>query len=130
MRWLVVLDPIDLDGPKRRPESWETQLEASLAWFVDQEVLSLEDAATVRDLRLHALELMADTVSWLLGEGKAVKLDILQAASDVMVRLDRFWGRITVDCDPAYDGRDVADGDIIGKSSALVGLLLGAVSEP
>src|SRR5207245_1148725 len=122
--------PVELDGYRRRPDEWETRLHESLVWLVEHEALTADDAAIVGAFRDHALELMADIPSWLLGDGKAVKVDLLTSAAEVLARLDRFWGRIAVDVNPDFDSGDVADDDITGGSMAVVGVLLHAVSEP
>jgi len=67
--------PLELESLKRRPEAWETRLDESLIWLVQHEALTAEDADTVRRSESHALELMADVTSRLLGDGQAVKVN-------------------------------------------------------
>jgi hypothetical protein len=59
-----------------------------------------------------------------------VPVGLLIAVAEVLERLNLFWGRIAIDSNPDFDGRDVGDEEIHGGASALVGLLLSAVSQP
>lgn len=96
------LRPLSLDRYRRRPDAWEEQLEESLGWLVEEQVLEPGDTAVVRQLRNHASELMADIPSHLLNLGRTVQIDLFEQVIAVSGKLTRFWGRIEVDSDPAF----------------------------
>ncbi len=51
------------------------------------------------------------------------------SATSILHSLARFWGRITIDADPTFDGQDVSDDDIQSGASALFDRLLGVMVE-
>ena len=122
--------PMALDGYRQRPAAWESRFDESLEWLVQHEALSPQDAEVVRQVREHACQLMADVPSYLLSDEKTVPVGLLVVAAEVVDRLNLFWGRIVIDSNPDFDGREIQDEEIQGGASALVRLLLSAVNQP
>jgi hypothetical protein len=103
--------------------------EASLLWLVDQQALSLTQAARVRELRVHRNEVAHELPKLLVDPAHEVSAELLREMGVVLRALGVFWGRIEVDINPDFDGRDVKDEDIRSGASLLMEHLVSACED-
>jgi uncharacterized protein (DUF1697 family) len=114
----------------RNPKS---KYRASCSWLVENDALTAEEVATLEEIHQHRQEIAHELPKLLVDPDFEVKTDLLLAAVDCVRTLGVFWGRITVDTDPQWDGKDVADEDIKSGSYLLMeylASLAGLSSKP
>lgn len=83
------------------------RLEGSLAWLERNGVLSTAQVAAVRRLRAERNRLAHELGGVLVDPSQEVDTSLIGEAVGVAVSLGQFWGSVTVDTDPQFDGRDV-----------------------
>lgn len=89
---------------------------ASCDWLVENEALTIEQVQALEAISRHRHEIAHELPKLLVDPDFEVKADLLLAAAGCVRALGVFWGRMTVDSDPQWDGREVTDDDI--KSGA------------
>ena len=104
----------------------ESVFEASLLWLVEAEALTEPQAACVRSLRAYRNEVAHELPTMLLEPGRDVDVTRIRQMQDIVAALGRFWGRITVDTDPQFDGQDIADAGIQSGIMMLMNILITA----
>lgn len=60
----------------------------------------------------HRHEVPHELPKLVIDPDSEVKTDLLLSAADCIRSLGVFWGRFTVDADPQWDGKQVADKDV------------------
>lgn len=93
--------------------------DASVQWLVEMEALTVDDVEVLDRIRKHRHEVAHELATYLVDPALDVRIDVLVEARDVLVRLGQFWGRITVDTDPQFDGQVVLPEDIRSGTSLL-----------
>jgi hypothetical protein len=114
----------------RNPKS---RYRASCAWLVEMGALTADQAAALENIHVHRQEIAHELPKLLVDPDFAVKTDLLLTAVDCVRALGVFWGRISIGCDPEWDGQEVADEDIKSGSYLLMEHLIsvaGLASEP
>jgi hypothetical protein len=97
---------------------------ASVAWLVDMGALTTEQADALRAVHTHRHEIAHELPKILVDPDFEVNASLLIDAALCLRSLDVFWGRLSMDTDPQWDGVDVADRDIWGGPSLLMGSLI------
>lgn len=103
--------------------------EASLLWLVEVGALTQEQTDRIRDLRIYRNVVAHELPKLLLEPGHDVDVARIHLMRDVIVTLGQFWGRIEVDGNADFDGRDVKDEDIQSGSMLVMELLVAAVED-
>ena len=80
--------------------SWQRPV-SSLIFFTD-----------APPLHKYRQTLAHESGSLILDPDFEVDDELIQHARDVLDKIARFWARIGIDTDPAFDGRDIAEDDI------------------
>ena len=97
------------DVLSRNPKS---RYQASCGWLIDMGALTAEQVTILEQIHMHRQQIAHEMPNLLLDPDIEVKTDLILAAADCVRALGVFWGRMTVDADPQWDGQDVADEDI------------------
>lgn len=97
---------------------------ASCLWLVRSGALSETDAEIAQNIRQHR-NLVAHELPLLLFDPSA-KIDshLFAEAQRLLVVLGRFWGRIAIDINPDFDGKEVSDDEIQSGAMVLMGSIL------
>lgn len=74
--------------------------------------LTPEHAGGLKELRDYRNAVAHELAAFLLDPDREIDISKLVAMREVVTSLGRFWGQITVDTDPDFDGKDVAPEDI------------------
>lgn len=108
----------------------KSRFEASMMWLVETEALSEAQSAQVLKLRDHRNE-VAHELPKLLLEPDHVGVDIamIHELKELIGALGVFWGRIEVDINLDFDGREVEDAEIRSGVSLLMEHLVAAAKE-
>lgn len=107
-----------------------TIFDVSAEWLVGMEALTESDVELLQAIREHRNDVAHELAKYLVDPKYAVNVDLLLQARDVIQRLGQFWGQITVDTDPSFDGREVAPEDIRSGQSLLFDYVLSLVALP
>lgn len=83
-----------------------------------------EDLSVLEKIHEHRNEIAHELPKILIDPDFEVNASLLIDAAIVLRRLDVFWGRISMDTDPQWDNTEVADRDIWGGPSLLMGSLI------
>lgn len=102
----------------------KSKYRASCAWLVGEGALTSAQAEALEQIHAHRQEIAHELPKLLVDPDFEVKADLLLAAVDCVRALGVFWGRISIDCDPQWDGQDVADEDIKSGSYLLMEYLI------
>jgi hypothetical protein len=102
----------------------KSEFRANVAWLIEAGALDEAQAATLEELHSHRHQIVHELPAYLVDPDSEVRMDLLTACQSILRSLAVFWGRITIDTDPAFDGRDVLDDDIQSGASALFDHLL------
>jgi hypothetical protein len=97
---------------------------ASVAWLVENSAITPEQADSLEKIHEHRHEIAHELPRILIDPDWDVNASLLIDAALVLRALDVFWGRISMDTDPQWDNAEVADSDIWGGSSMLIGSLI------
>lgn len=98
--------------------------EASVKWLIQMEALTQNQADSLEVIRTHRNELAHELARFVVDPDANVSVDRLTDLQGIMRSLDRFWGGITVDTNPDFDGVDVDRGSIVSGSGLLLAYLL------
>lgn len=90
----------------------KSAFEASLLWLVEAEALTEAQAGQVRRLRDYRNEVAHELPKLLLESAHDLDVERIREMRELLAVLGLFWGRITVDTDPDFDGQQIADDDI------------------
>jgi hypothetical protein len=96
----------------------KSRFEGSLLWLVEETALSEEQAARIRKLRDHRNEVAHELPKMLLEPGCDVDIALIREIHELIGALGRFWGRIELDINPDFAGREIKDEDV--RSGVLV----------
>ena len=110
----------------------KNRFRASVGWLVDNKALTTEQGAVLEDVYQHRQEVAHELPKLLIDPDFEVNTRLLIDAAVCLRALGIFWGRISVDADPQWDGQDVADDDIRSVPDLLMGSLIelaGLVSD-
>jgi len=103
---------------------------ASLLWLVETAALTEAQAERIRQMLDHRNEIAHEMPKVLVDDGHAgVDVALLREMRDIIAALGVFWGRIEIDTDPDFVGRDVADEDIRSGVSLFMDHLVAAAEE-
>ncbi|WP_163513577.1 hypothetical protein [Fodinicola acaciae] len=80
---------------------------ASCAWLVEMQGLTVEQVATLEDVRQHRNEIAHELPKLLTDPDFEVRFDLLLAAAECVRVLGVFWGSIEVQTDPDIAMEDV-----------------------
>ncbi|WP_280878024.1 hypothetical protein [Streptomyces pseudovenezuelae] len=100
---------------------------ASCDWLVEVEALTAEQVATLGEIQKHRHEVAHELPKLLVDPDFEVRTDLLAAAVEIVRCLGVFWGSITADTDPQFDGQEVDYDDIKSGSYLLMEYLAGMV---
>jgi len=96
------------------------KFEASRNWLVKMEALTQRQADAFDAIRAHRHEIAHDLVRFLVDPAFEVSVERLTELYGITRSLDRFWGGVSVDVDPDFDGVDVDRDSIVGGASLLL----------
>lgn len=104
----------DQDGDILSPE-YETKVlslhknrgEASLLWLKSVEALDDDDIELVKQLRVERNNAAHEGMRLLLDPNAEFDDDLVEGGAAVLEKLGRFWGGISADSDPQFDGVEV-----------------------
>jgi hypothetical protein len=102
----------------------KSRFRASCAWLVEMGALTAEQAQTLEAIREHRNVVAHELPKILVDPDFEVNASLLIDAALCLRSLDVFWGRISMQTDPRWDGQDVADRDIWGGPSLVMGSLI------
>jgi hypothetical protein len=97
---------------------------ASCAWLIECGAITQQQAHVLKEVYEHRHEVAHELPRIVIDPDVDVRTDLLLAAAGCLRSLGIFWGRMTVDADPQWDGVDVSDDDIWGGPDLLMGSLL------
>jgi hypothetical protein len=97
---------------------------ASVAWLVDCDALTADHASVLEEVHRHRHEIAHELPRILIDPDFEINSSLLIDAALVLRALDVFWGRMSMEIDPQWDGVDVADKDIWSGPSFLMGSLI------
>jgi hypothetical protein len=97
---------------------------ASVSWLVGSEAITRDQAESLEKIHKHRHEIAHELPRILIYPDWDIDASLLIDAALVLRSLDVFWGRMSMDIDPQWDGAEVADKDIWGGSSMLMGSLI------
>jgi hypothetical protein len=97
---------------------------SSVSWLVDSNAITQEQAESLEKIHEHRHEIAHELPRILIDPDWDINASLLIDAALVLRALDVFWGRISMDIDPQWDNTEVADKDIWGGSSMLMGSLI------
>jgi hypothetical protein len=114
-RWRTFDDPmaeINLQvSPPATFDLNDTGLETALKELTKGETLDASDVRLIREVHSRAREVF-ERLPDLLMEGKSVGTELFEPACLLIRKLELFWARINIDCNPEFDGREIADEEI------------------
>ncbi|QKZ22872.1 hypothetical protein [Streptomyces chartreusis] len=85
---------------------------ASCDWLVEMKALTAEQVATLGEIQKCRHEVAHELPKLLVDPDFEVRIDLLAAAVEIVRRLGVFWGSITADTDPQFDGQEIEYDDI------------------
>ena len=97
---------------------------ASVAWLVNSGALTGDQANALEKVHHHRHEIAHELPKILIDPDFEVNASLLIDAALVLRALDVFWGRMSMEIDPHWDDAEVADKDIWGGPSLLMGSLI------
>lgn len=97
---------------------------ASVAWLVGNSAITPDQAESLEKIHEHRHEIAHELPRILVEPDWDINASLLIDAALVLRALDVFWGRVSMDIDPQWDGAEVPDKDIWGGSSMLMGSLI------
>jgi hypothetical protein len=103
------------------------KFDASARWLVTVDALTADQADELIELRQHRNEIAHELPNLLIDPSVHFSPDRLARCRFYVDLLGLFWGRILVDTDPAYDGREVEDSAIKSGTSLLLDHIWAAV---
>lgn len=98
--------------------SEDGRFDASCKWLVLMEALTEDEAALLREVHIHRMEIAHELPRLLVDPNFFVKADLLVKAIECLRALGVFWGSIAVQTDPTWDGEEVDYTEI--KSGSLL----------
>lgn len=98
--------------------------DASVKWLIQMGGLTPDQADALEAIRSHRHEIAHEFARFIVDPDADVSIDRLTELQGVMRSLDRFWGGISVDTNPDFDGVDVDRDIIVSGSGALLEYLL------
>lgn len=101
------------------------KVSASLEWLVEAQAITQSELEVVERLQAERHRMAHEIGQLLIDPNVKPDDDLVRQAAGVSRSLARFWGSVTVDTDPAFDGTDV-DYD---KIESGISLLLGYLAE-
>lgn len=102
------------------------RLEASVLWLVEMGALTAAQGARVQEVREHRNKIAHQLALLLVDPSHEIDLTLLEDMAAIIRAVGAFFGRIAMDCDPEFDGRDVKDEDIRSGTSLLMDHLIAA----
>jgi len=90
----------------------KSRFEASLLWLIDAGALTEHEVECIRRLRAYRNEVAHELPKMLLEPGHDVDVARIREMKELVAVLGRFWGRIEIDIDPAFDGKHIDDSQI------------------
>lgn len=116
----------------RAPDS---TFEASCLWLREMGALRDGDYEMLKALQQHRHAVAHELVTYVMDPDTDVDLELVRSIAEILCRLGQFWGRIVIDMNDDFDGREVADDELRSGASIFVDFLLGvteggAVKEP
>jgi hypothetical protein len=100
---------------------------ASLSWLVEAKALTEEQAKLARALKEYRDEVAHELPKLLLEPGCDIDVARIREAQSLIVVLGRFWGRITAETDPQFDGQEIEDTAIQSGIMMLMDVLVAAL---
>jgi hypothetical protein len=98
--------------------------QAACLWLVNNDVLTEEQARTLDAVRVHRNEVAHELPKFAVDPDAEVDVDLLVSACECLAVVCLFWGRVYVATDERFDGRDIADEDIVSPMVSLLDILL------
>jgi len=105
----------------------KSPLRASCLWLRDAKVLGDPDVQTVDSIGRHRNELAHELVSFLADTDRSVSLELLTSTRELVGKVDR-WFAVNVHAasDPAFDGIEVDESDVISGRMAYLQIMTDA----
>ncbi|GAB6857926.1 hypothetical protein [Microbacterium xylanilyticum] len=98
--------------------------EASMNWLVQMNAITREQAASLDAIRAHRHSVAHELARFLVDPDADVSVERLTELQGIMRSLDRFWGGISAEIDPDFDGVELDRDNIVSGSGALLTYLL------
>ena len=100
--------------------------EASLQWLVAQGAVTTAEAARVRSFRAHRNEIAHELPKLLVDPQHNIDTTMLADMAAILRSIGVFWGRIAIETNGDFDGKDVKDDDIRSGATVLMAHLVTA----
>ncbi len=105
------------------------KLHASALWLVDQGAITATQCDRIEELRRHRNEIAHELAKLLIDPSHEINVKLLEEMATILRSVGAFFGRIAADCDPEFDGREIADEEIRSGTSLLMDHLVTACEE-
>ena len=102
---------------------------ASLLWLLDMKAITSEQLAAFDKMREHRNEVAHELPNLLFDSDFSVDLRLLNELHIMLRSIDRFFGEITVDTDPAFDGEEVDLDGIKSGTTLLLEYIISVAGE-
>jgi hypothetical protein len=103
----------------------KSPLRASLLWLKEMSVLDDADIASVDHIRQHRNELAHSLPKFLGTPDAEINMPLLGKMYELVAKIDRWWIReVDLPTKPDYDGREVADEDMISGNMFSLQLMI------
>lgn len=125
------VDGFDEGGPSYSPQ-YQTDVvsldpnrfRASCLWLARMGVLSDADVEVALAIREHRHKVAHELPRILINPDATIDTGLVAEAHRLMTAIGRFWGRVSLDTNPDFDGQEVADEDISSGSMLLMNHVL------
>jgi hypothetical protein len=128
-RWRTFDDPMaELDLEVSPPACFDLndpQLEVALKELTTRQTLDADDVDLIGAIHRQSRDVF-ERLPDLLLEGKTVGTELLEPGHALLRKLEIFWARISLDCNPEFDGVEVSDDDIGEVFSGIARMMVDA----
>jgi hypothetical protein len=128
-RWRTFDDPMaEMDLEVSPPAAFDlddASLEIALNELRNGETLDTSDVQLIRAVHERARDVF-ERLPDLLMEGKSVGTELFEPACNLVRKLEIFWARINIDCNPEFDGQEIADEAIGAMISGIAQTMVDA----
>lgn len=105
-----------------------SRFRASCSWLVEVGALTVEQSLALEKIHRRRHEIAHELPRLLVDTDVQVDVELLTEAVGCIRALAVFWGRITVETDPYWDGKDVADEEIESGASLFMQHLIAVTT--
>jgi hypothetical protein len=108
----------------------ENLFHASCLWLVNAKAFAAADMELALAIRKHRNRIAHDLPRLLTDPASSVDAELLKEAYRLLSLTGQYWGRLSVDINPVFDGSEVPDSEIMSGSMVLMSYIHAVVSEP